>query len=267
MVKGLFTLLRANKSQNANGKQVEVTIGTVIQKDSNKNGIADWEEYLWGLDPMKNGAKNKEFIDSKKADLAQKGIIVNDDSKAITESEILSQEFFAAVISLQQTGNLNPESLKSISDALGQNIELLVIPDIYTKNMLKIVENTEDTRVKFFSDSMNLVVKYQDKDIGKELTLISQGIGNNDPQALYAADTVAQSYRAFGADLVKIPVPNTATSVVVSLANNYEKTAQSIESLTQILTDQITGMRGIISYKKYSDALTSDIGKLSEVLK
>lgn len=43
-----------------------MTVGSLIQKDSNKNGIADWEEYLWGLNPEKNGQENKDFIMAKK---------------------------------------------------------------------------------------------------------------------------------------------------------------------------------------------------------
>ena len=39
---------------------VSVTVETIVQKDGNDNGIADWEEYLWGLNPNRNGEKNKE---------------------------------------------------------------------------------------------------------------------------------------------------------------------------------------------------------------
>jgi len=267
-IKGLISLVKNNKGIKGDNEVTGMTVGGIIQKDSNNNGIADWEEYIWGLNPNKDGDKNKEFIQSKKKDLTDNGIIsIPDDSKIITDNELLSQEFFATIVSLQQTGNLNEESLKSVSDAIGQKIEVIIFPDVYTKDMLTIKGDSEETKANYSGDFVSLALIYQNEDIGSELTLISQGIGNSDPNALYAARTVASAYRSFGAELIKIPVPNSASSLSLSLANNYEKTAQSIEGLTQIVTDPILGMRSLVSYKKYNDALVSDIEQLTEVLK
>lgn len=264
-IKGVVSLFKS-KSKVAS-EPIQMTVGTLIQKDGNNNGIADWEEYLWGLDPNKNGPENKEFILAKKKDLIQSGdIIPIDDSKAITDNEILSQEFFATIMSLQQTGNLNAESLKSISDTIGQKIEATPIANIYTKNMLTIKNDSPEANTAYFNTFSNLVTKYENEDIGSELILISQGISKNDPQALASAKSVASAYRSFGSELVKIPVPSSIYSIHLSLVNNYEKTGQSIEGLTQTLSDPIMGMRAIINYKQYSDALVSDIGKLSEIL-
>lgn len=266
-IKGIISLFKNNKSTKANGEPTQMIVGDVIQKDSNNNGIADWEEYLWGLNPNKNGPENKEFILSKKKALAQDGnISIPDDSTSITENEILSREFFATIVSLQQTGELNEASIKSVSDAIGQKIEATPIDNIYTKNMLTIKNDSAAANTSYFNAFSSLVTKYKDKDIGSELVLISQGIGNNDPQALSAAQTIASAYRSFGSELVKIPVPNSIFSIHLDLANNYEKTAQSIEGLAQTLSDPIIGMRAIINYKQYSDALVSDIKKLSEIL-
>lgn len=265
-IKGIVSLFQNKKT--ANNEPIQITVGGLIQKDGNNNGIADWEEYLWGLNPNKNGPENKAFILSKKEILANSGdLALFDDSKAITENEILSRELFATIISLQQTGKLNDETIKSISEAVGQRIEATPIPDIYTQDMLILKQDSQEENANYFIAFTELAIKYQEQDIGSELTLISQGLGNNDPQALYAAKTVASAYRAFGQDLIKTPVPYLASSINLSLANNYEKTAQSIEGLSQILSDPIIGMRAIVNYKKYIDAIVEDIDRLSVVLK
>ncbi|MFA6251246.1 MAG: hypothetical protein WC603_01305 [Candidatus Paceibacterota bacterium] len=265
-IKGIISLFQNKKT--AKNEPVQITVGGLIQKDSNNNGIADWEEYLWGLNPNKNGQENKEFIMSKKEVLANGGdLALFDDSKAITENEILSRELFATIISLQQTGELNEGTIQSISEAIGQKIEAAPIPDIYTQDMLILKQDSQDENANYFTAFTVLAIKYQDEDIGSELTLISQGLGNNDPQALYAARTVASAYRAFGQELIKTPVPYGASSINLSLANNYEKVAQSIEGLSQILSDPIMGMRAIVNYKKYTDAIVADIDRLSVVLK
>jgi len=266
-IKGVIYLIPKNKTLSKND-QVPITVGEVIQKDSNFNGIADWEEYLWGLDPTKNGPENKEFINAKKSVLAQNGGITksSDDSKAITQNETLSQEFFAAIVSLQQTGSISDDSLKSISDAVGQRVVATPYADVYKMTDLKIIPDSSTANTAYYNAYNALVTKYQNEDMGSELTLISQGLGNNDPQALYAARTVGQAYVSFSTEFVKIPVPSSLVTIHLHMANDYDKIGQSIGGLTQILTDQITGMRAILSYKQYSDELVADINKLSGVL-
>lgn len=266
-VKLAISLIFKNKKATTKGAPTTMIVGDIIQKDSNSNGIADWEEYLWGLNPDKNGPENKEFILSKKRGLTQSGdILPVDDSKTITDNEILSREFFATILSLQQNGSLNEESMKSVSEAIGQKIEAVPIPDVYTRNDLTLKNDSLSANEAYYNAFSALVTKYENEDIGSELTLISQGLGNNDTQALYAAQSVALAYRSFGEELVKIPVPVSFYPTHLDLVNNYEKTGQSIDGLTKTLSDPITGMRAIINYKKYSDALVSDIEKLSEIL-
>jgi hypothetical protein len=264
-IKQVILYFKSKKSNNnGNAALVQTTISSFAQKDSNSNGIPDWEEYLWGLDPAKNGPENKEFIDAKKKQLAQSGIISNnDDSKTISDNELLSQQFFATIVSLQQTGQLDEASIKSVSDAIGKNIEAIPIPDTYTSNMLTVVSDTIMANDAYQTALSDLANKYSGSDIGKELIIISQGLGSKDPQALYAARTIATAYRSFGQDLVKIPVPKSLASTHLDLANNYEKVAESIAGMTQMLSDPFTGMRSVINYKKYSDALVSDLDKIS----
>lgn len=264
-IKGIISLIKNKKP--AVREPVKVTIGEIIQKDSNSNGIADWEEYLWGLDPAKNGPENKEFILAKKKTLAEnnESSSVNS-SQTITDNDVLSQEFFAAIVSLQQTGSLNDESLGAITNAIGDNVKAVEIKDVYTYNMMKVVGDGALANKTYQDNLSKLVTKYKDADIGNELTFIIQGLNNKDPQALYAAKTVAIAYQNFGKEFIKVPVPKALASLQLSAANNYEKTGQVIHDLTTMLNDPIGGMKGILNYKKYNDALGADLEKISEIL-
>jgi hypothetical protein len=256
--------------KNRPTKKTPIKITTVaerIQKDSNNNGIPDFEEYLWGLDPTKNGPENKEFILAKKKDLIQSGDMTPaDSSKPPTDNDVLSQQFFAAIVSLQQTGDLNQESMNSITQAVGKNVEAIPIPDFYTNSVLTIQSDSTVANANYRKALSKLVAKYADSDIGSELTIIIQGLNNKDPQALYAATTIADAYQSFGKELIKIPVPKSLSTTVLSAANNYEKTGQTIKDLAKILSDPIIGMKALINYKKYNDALASDLEKISETL-
>lgn len=267
-IRELFSLVfKKNSDDQNNNAKVEMTVGTIIQKDSNKNGIPDWEEYLWGLDPYKNGPENKEFIQSKKRTLEQSGVIFTpDDSESITEHEMLSRQFFATIISLQQTGNLNEENLASVAEAIGQEVKIIEFESIYKDQMLNIRQDSDEVELSYLESFTNLFEKYQEQDIGSELILISQGLVYQDPQALYSAMTVAGLYRSFAKELMETVVPSSIAMTHLSLVNNYDKIGRSIEELARGLSDSIVGMKAMLSYKKYTDDLANDLDKISEIL-
>ena len=268
IVFGVSKIYTYFKNRPTNKTPIKITtVADRIQKDSNNNGIPDFEEYLWGLDPTKNGPENKEFILAKKKDLIQSGDMTPvDSSKPPTDNDILSQQFFAAIVSLQQTGDLNQESMDSITQAVGKNVEAIPIPDFYTNSALTIQNDSTVANANYRKALSKLVAKYANSDIGSELTIIIQGLNNKDPQALYAATTIADEYQSFGKELIKIPVPKSLSMTVLGAANNYEKTGQTIKDLAKILSDPIVGMKALINYKRYNDALASDLEKISETL-
>ncbi|NVN96666.1 hypothetical protein HXX01_00190 [Candidatus Nomurabacteria bacterium] len=242
-----------------------VLVKDVVGKDSNNNGIADWEEYLWGLDPLKNGASNKEYIMAKKKTLSENNPLSAPITGNAAESEALSQEFFAVVVSLMQSGGLTEDSIAKISDTIGQKIVPEQLPDIYTRDML-VIDNKEDGDIEYFQALDKLNKKYADKDMGGELTIIAQGLANNNPQALRIAASIAESYRSFGQELVKLPVPEKIALGHLSLANDYEKIAKSLEGFSEILDNPLVGMKALLNYKKYNDSIASDLASISSNL-
>ncbi len=251
---------------NRNGTTNLIIKPDVIQKDSNDNEIPDWEESLWGLNPDKNGASNKEFILAKREALAKENAEGINLDAPVGEYETLAREFFAIIMSLQESGDLNENSMQSVSNTIGEKITATPLKDDYTQSMILTIKtnpaNTEAYSIKL----ANLINKYDQKDIGKELTFMSVGLTSNDPQAFVEAETVATAYRDFSKELIKIQVPNAFSTTHLTLANNYEKVAQSIEGMTQMLVDPILGMKAIINYKKYTDAIVENIDTLSKDL-
>jgi cytochrome c-type biogenesis protein CcmH/NrfF len=261
----LFINFFKNKEINKNNP-TQLTVGSIIQKDSNNNEIPDWEEYLWGLDPYTKGKENKAFIMSKKESGIQRGLYSVDDSESITENAMLSRQFFATIMSLQQTGQVDEETIQSLSESIGKEIKTTPLKDTYTKEMLNIKADSVESDTAYFVAFANLFKKYENRDIGKELTLISQGIVNHDQQALYSVASIISAYREFSEELIKIPVPSSAAMTHLSLANNYEKTAQSIEGLMVVISEPIIGMRSLLNYKKYTDNIKVDFDVLSKAL-
>jgi len=263
---GVIKTIKYFKNRPTKNTPVKVLVKDVVQKDSNNNGIADWEEYLWGLNPEKNGESNKEFIMAKKNTIGNNGApTINNGTDSAKEAEGLSKEFLALVVSLVQTGSMTEKSVSQVSSMFGEKIVPETIPDTYTRDMLTI-SNSEEADLEYFQELQKLNKKYEGSDMGGELTIMAQGLQNNNPQALIIASTIASSYRSFGQELIKIPVSNKIATGSLNLANDYEKIAQSIEKFPLILDNPLEGMKAILNYKKYSDGILSDIASISSNL-
>ena len=262
---GIYGLTRYLKNRAIKHK-ANLVVASIAgaDNDSNENGIPDWEEKLWGLDPSKNGTDNKAFIEAKRAAIAeQRPDLASNANGPLSENDILSRDFFAIVMSLQQGGQLDESSIQAVGNSIGKSIEATPIPDIYTRNMIKVVESNPDSVSDYYGAFLGIVLEYDEKNIGDELTFISQGIQNKDPNAIKQIKSISDAYKAFGKDFIKIPVPNTLVAAHLNLANDYEKVGQSVAGLTDVLSDPLNGIRSFINYKTYTDALTNDLDLLS----
>lgn len=266
IVFGAYKLIIYFKNKQSSKGPQKVLVKELVQKDSNKNGIPDWEEYLWGLDPQKNGEENKTFILDKKKSLIIENPSLLEDEAELTENELLSREVFAVIMAMQESGNITDESIQYIADQIGGKIVSEPLPDIYTRGMLTTTIDTEDTVMDYYDKINEIILKYGDEHIGEELVFISQGLSRNDENALQLTKRVALAYKNFGADLMKITVPESLAGLNISLANNYNKTSESIYDLTEMLSDTLTGMKGLLNYNKYSDTLMNDLDKLEIIL-
>jgi len=263
----IYKIFQLVSNHGSKKSSVKMSIINKVQNDSNSNGIPDWEEKLWGLNPNKDGAKNKEIIDSKRNSLVNQNSSNIAGDASTTNNDDLSKEFFAALISLQQTGELDNNAMGVIADSISQKIVSKPLADIYKKSSLKIVSSSVANNNAYLKELTKINYKYKDKDIGSELVFIIQALADKNPKILTLAKPTAEAYRDFGKDLMKIPVPSNIASIHIIMANNYEKNAQSIEGLIQLDDNPLLGMESLINYKKYNDALVSNITDISSVLK
>lgn len=248
---------------NQNNLEKTLMVKDLVVQDQNKNGIQDWEEALWGLDPSTDGPSNREYILAKKQ-LLNKDTLPEGE---LTEDDKMAREFFALVVSLQQSGNLNDASMKALAESISGKITSAEIPDIYDDKSITAITTTPASIKTYYTALQKLNTKYKDKDIGGELALIGQAIANNDGQALRIAILTATDYRNFGKDLLAIQVPTSLVVLHLELANNYEKNAQSLESMSPMLDNPVAGMSAITKYKKYNDTLINTIEKMTTFFK
>ncbi len=260
--KEVFSLIK-NREKRGSVKDPEiVTIKDIMEEDHNNNGIPDWEEAFWGLDPKKDGEKNREIVLEKRR-LANQVIAEEHGEEPIilTENEIMSRDFFIAILALSEAGELNEESALAMAETLGEKVIATPLDDVYLESDLMIDYNpTVESVFGYVEKTMDLFEKYyNEKDLGEEIKLLAIGIGEQDQIAMRAVRSIAEGYRLLGRELVKTPVVENLSYVHLEMANNCEKIAVSIEGMASSIDDPGLGLKSLINYQKYSDALIESL--------
>lgn len=258
--RGLISLIK-NRERKDGAKEPEiVSIKEIIDEDDNNNGIPNWEEYFWGLDPKKDGKKNREFVLAKR-ELANQntGNEVKGEPVVLTENEALSRDFFVAMLALSEKGILDEESINAMSETVGQKVIAEPIADKYTMQQILIQkETTIETIQSYYQKITSLIKKYNnEKDLGKEITLMSISISSNDRHAMLTVRSIVQAYRDLAQELLAIETLDILAESHLQMINSCEKIAESIEGLILSEDDSLVGLKSLINYKRYSEEFLS----------
>mgnify|MGYP001567058144 FL=1 len=115
----------------------------ILDIDSDDDGLKDWEETLWKLDPNnpdtdKNGVSDAEEVKKKMTEIDTKSETEESNKDGVegesyttgTETDILSKKLFAEYMNLKKSGNFNEESVTA-------TVNNLVAEEIQNKKVIQ----------------------------------------------------------------------------------------------------------------------------------
>ena len=266
--------ITGNKSDSAL-KIENQTIVNLIQNDSDGDGIADWEEALWGTDKNKkitfNDMPDATYIENRKKELKIEQSI---NETKLTETEKFAREFFSSYSAMKSSGQIDSDTINSFSNALGQKIVNPSLIDRYKETDIK-TSTLDDlaTKQKYYQDMQNLFKSYQSVGLGDELDIISKGLASNsasgttDNTDQYSRlSIIANAYQGFAKKIMEMNVPQSLVIYHLLVANSSNNTGMSVADMEKIIDDPIVGLSGLSQYQKYSDDLVKAVANLETAL-
>jgi len=239
-----------------------ITLGTLSEKDTNQNGIPDWEEALWGLNPAGDGAKNKAFIDAKKSALAQNNPSANTSSGGSdqpNDTGAFSREFFTAVASLKASGSLDQTSISELANNLSKNVTAnRDIPPAHAIDEIKTTTDASPASIKKYHDAvLQAIANSKNNRLGTELAIVQNGLSGTDTNMYAELTVIAQNYKDFSDQLLKITAPKDAAQMHLDAVNAASAMAVVVANMSQVLSNPLVGMLGAAQYDQNSTALTT----------
>lgn len=270
-----------NEAEKKNETALKIgnpTIADLIQKDSDGDGVPDWEETLWGTDPHKKmtfgNMPDATYIENKKKELniEETG---NVNQANLTETEKFAREFFASYSALKSSGQINKDAINNFSSALGQEVSSPDLPDHYTQADVKVdsVDNPAWEQ-RYYISVGNLFKKYQKSGmLGDELDIVSQSLATGyvngdtvDPNQYVKLSKIADAYQSFAKEVLQSEVPQSLIDYHLKIANSAYNTGVGVSNMGKIASDPVVGLLGLSQYQKWSEELQKNVTDLENLL-
>ena len=231
----------------------------VLDIDSDGDGLKDWEETLWKLDPKnpdtdKNGIPDAEEVKKKIAEIGAKGETGSSGSEAAesetyttdTETDILSKKLFAEYINLKQSGNFNEEAvIATVNNLVAEEIQNKKDTQYYFPKDIKTFPSENKILLKSYGNSFAAIrTKYKNQYTQNPLVK-EGGVANLlDPEFIQGLVRTSEVYKNMATELSKIAAPKDLTDTHLEILNNYMASSDGLKELRALSTDPVKGMIG-----------------------
>ena len=230
-------------------------------KDSDNDGLPDWQEEIWGSDKNNPDTDGDGTSDGKEVNENRNPTIAGPDDKILSDREvanqmikdslarnstdpnsvtsILSKNLLMRLAQLQQSGQYSTQTGDELAKGLAeQTLSEVQIPEKYPTSVFLTFNSTDKQKLE---DYKNKVINIQKN----ELLKIDPNNKNLDP--------IITGFKNMAFQLSVISVPQDILSVHAKIANNYYLAAEALINLKLSDKDPVLGILSIPIYKKASE--------------
>ena len=249
----------------------------ILDIDSDDDGLKDWEETLWKLDPNnpdtdKNGVSDAEEVKKKMTEIDTKSETEESNKDGVegesyttgTETDILSKKLFAEYMNLKKSGNFNEESVTAtVNNLVAEEIQNKKVIQYYFPKDVKTFSSDNKTLLKSYGNSFAAIrTKYQKQYLDNPLVKEGETANLIDPEFLKGLLRVSEVYRNMAVELSKITAPKNFTDTHLEILNNYMASSDGLKEMGALSTDPVMGMIGT---QRHMEAATKENDLLKAV--
>jgi hypothetical protein len=277
LVGGSYVLAHGiTKPQVAQASTETALLQAIATKDSNGDGLPDWEKILYGINP--NATTTDYFhLGMTDGEAVSKGLIVpvaianmNNASSSTgaslsdtalgqapasgTLTAAFAENFLTLYLAAKQANNgadLSQTDITNISnEALSQlSSAITAAPDFKSMQNLTIASSSSTVALTSFAASAEAVFTVNTSSATtSEIDYLQQAVQNNDPHALLYITSIAKAYRDTAVGLSALAVPPTLATQDLALINALARMSEVTSDFTSVNSDPLTTMLALQEY-------------------
>lgn len=235
-------------TENARLNNTEVVVlGDLVEKDTDGDGLKDWEESLFGTDSTKtdtdgDGVSDWDEAAMKRQSLSETSAGAAAASTPATPLDDVTRQLYATIASLKQGGAYNSANEQTLTTQLSTYLSTRTIATIYTKEDLKVVPDTAANFLAYNQSIATILQKYKVDDT--PLT----SFYNIDQETIDGSKVKLIGYEALRDKLLGVTVIAGAAETHLGLINGIQQVIEDIRKIIDYEKDSLEAMRGIYYY-------------------
>ena len=240
------------------------TVAGLVGGDSNGNGIADWEERLWGLDPTvlyTNGTPNATIIEQKKQAL---GISTSTTDTDLNDTDRVARDLFTLTAALGQSDEIDQATLQRIASQLGNSIDIKQVANQYSVKDIETVPTSLANLTQYKKDMQRILSKYNINT--PDIEVLATALQNEDTTNLPQLVQSATSYRTLARELSRVKTPVGLAQDQVSIINGFAGIATAFTFITELDNNTLKALVGVSVYKTYATKLDTGLSGMNAYL-
>ncbi len=238
-LKKLHSLKHKNSVENDTGLSYgSSTVGDLVGKDTDSDGVPDWEEGLWGTDPTKKettpGLSDSDAIVKLKAEeTAGTGANTSSQDQNLTKTDQFSREFLATVSSLSENGSLDQATVDKLGSSVAEQIKNSEPKKVYTITDIKIAKTDTQQSITTYNTNLNNLYKKTSTKYSV-IDVLGQFAPNDNTinaSALTQLDPIIKEMNDFLQGMIKTDTPPSIVSLHLNMINSLERVVENLNDI------------------------------------
>lgn len=239
------------------------TSPSVFDKDTDEDGLPDWEEKLYGTDMNNPDTDGDGTTDGEEIRLGRNPAKTGPDDKlayledphfATSSTDIsgIKKEFFAKYLQ-DESAQIREATFRSLIKK--EFNPKLVVPQNQLVDLNITSDNSKEALHEYGNVFGKLILdKYTKPTSRKEEDILADATKQKTDAALQELQLPAITYRNFASDLKAMKVPSSLASSHLLIVNGYQGMSMGLLNMLHLFTQPIQGSGGYTAYTKgYAD--------------
>lgn len=268
---GAYMLARGiGQPRGASASAESELLAHIAAKDTDGDGLRDWEEALYGTDPRVSDTRKLGMTDSE---AVAKGLIVPlaPTSLAVGSSTTLALDpsmpvpaegtltravaanlykVYAEAVSQSQSGTLTKTQIQAMTDSVVDNLNASIAPAANYKSRGDItVSGGGPQAMKDYAAAAEAVLHANRTTARKtDIAYLSSALNDGDTAALAQIASLAAMFKSAAAGLAVLPVPVELVDQHLGLVNALARLGALNEDFTRTDTDPVAALMALKQY-------------------
>jgi hypothetical protein len=267
----LFVIVFLIPKEKKYGNSISEIVGRdyiekVAERDSDGDGLSDWEESLWGTDINNPDTDGDGTIDGEevnlgrdpnlkgpddllpKSTLSSRGKIINE-NETLTHTERFGRELFSGYTELLNNDRYKNNKVDLLYNLLNQNVANVKSAELYTLSDIKTFPE-ENNKLAIRNYGNSVIANLQSDVAINEIVAIIELLETRSSQSKENLQKMIDSNKRILEKNLSLPAPKGAENIHLDLLNSHNEVVESMIKISKISEDPLLAVIGIGEYSQ-----------------